>query len=101
MSKTMLVNVTHVEESRVAVLDDGVLDAYDIETINRTSLKGNIHNAVVESVHPSLEAAFVKIGTGPERLPAARRGQLQAAPAAQATTARTVASASTCTSARN
>ena len=30
MSKTMLVNVTHVEESRVAILDDGVLDAYDL-----------------------------------------------------------------------
>jgi ribonuclease E len=62
MPKIMLVNVTHVEESRVAVLEDGVLAAYEIETINRTSLKGNIHNAVVESVHPSLEAAFVKIG---------------------------------------
>ncbi len=57
----MLVNVTHVEESRVAILEHGVLAAYEIETINRTSLKGNIHNAVVESVHASLEAAFVKI----------------------------------------
>jgi ribonuclease E len=62
MSKIMLVNVTHVEESRVAVLDDGVLAQYEIETINRTNIKGNIHNAVVENVHPSLEAAFVKIG---------------------------------------
>jgi ribonuclease E len=62
MPKVMLVNVTHVEESRVAVLEEGILAAYEIETINRTSLKGNIHNAVVESVHPSLEAAFVKIG---------------------------------------
>jgi ribonuclease E len=61
MSKVMLVNVTHMEESRVAVLDDGVLAAYEIETINRTSIKGNIYNAVVESVHPSLEAAFVKL----------------------------------------
>ena len=58
----MLVNVTHVEESRVAVLHDGVLAAYEIETINRTNIKGNIYNAVVDSVHPSLEAAFVKIG---------------------------------------
>ena len=32
------------------------------ETLNRTNIKGNIHNAVVESVHPSLEAAFVHIG---------------------------------------
>jgi ribonuclease E len=58
----MLVNVTHVEESRVAILEDGVLAAYEIETINRTSIKGNIYNAVVESVHQSLEAAFVRIG---------------------------------------
>ncbi len=63
MSKTMLVNVTHVEESRVAILEDGVLAAYEIETINRTSIKGNIYNAVVESVHPGLEAAFVHIST--------------------------------------
>jgi len=61
MSKTMLINVTHVEESRVAILEDGVLAAYEIETINRTSIKGNIYNSVVESVHPALEAAFVKI----------------------------------------
>jgi ribonuclease E len=59
----MLVNVTHVEESRVAILDQGVLDSYEIETINRTLIKGNIHNVVVENVHPSLEAAFVKISS--------------------------------------
>ena len=64
MSKTMLVNVTHVEESRVAILDDGVLAAYEIETINRTSIKGNIYNAIVESIHPSLEAAFLRIDHG-------------------------------------
>jgi len=63
MSKIMLVNVTHMEESRVAVVEDGVRAAYEIETINRTNIKGNIHNAVVESVHPSLEAAFVKISS--------------------------------------
>lgn len=62
MSKTMLVNVTHVEETRVAVVENGVLAAYEIETLNRTSLKGNIYNAVVDSVHASLEAAFVRIG---------------------------------------
>jgi len=61
MSKIMLVNVTHVEESRVAILEDGILAAYEIETINRTSIKGNIYNAVVETVHPGLEAAFVHI----------------------------------------
>jgi len=62
MSKIMLVNVTHVEESRVAIVEDGVLAGYEIETLNRAHIKGNIYNAVVEAVHPSLEAAFVRIG---------------------------------------
>ena len=61
MSKIMLVNVTHVEESRVAILENGVLAQYEIETINRTNIKGNIHNAVVENIHPALDAAFLKI----------------------------------------
>jgi ribonuclease E len=61
MSKIMLVNVTHVEESRVAILEDGVLAQYEIETINRTNIKGNIHNAVVENIHPALDAAFLRI----------------------------------------
>jgi ribonuclease E len=61
MSKIMLVNVTHVEESRVAILENGVLEQYEIETINRTNIKGNIHNAVVENIHPALDAAFLRI----------------------------------------
>ena len=61
MSKIMLVNVTHVEESRVAILEDGVLAQYEIETINRTNIKGNIHNAVVENIHPAMDAAFLRI----------------------------------------
>ncbi len=61
MSKIMLVNVTHVEESRVAILENGVLAQYEIETINRTNIKGNIHNAVVENIHPAMDAAFLRI----------------------------------------
>lgn len=61
--KTMLINVTHVEESRVAILQDGVLESYEIETSNRTAIKGNIYNSVVESVHPALDAAFVRISS--------------------------------------
>jgi ribonuclease E len=57
----MLVNVTHVEESRVAILENGVLEQYEIETINRTNIKGNIHNAVVENTHPALDAAFLRV----------------------------------------
>ena len=62
MQKVMLINVTHVEESRVAILEDGVLAAYEIETSNRSNIIGNIWNVVVENVLPSIEAAFVKLG---------------------------------------
>jgi len=63
MSKIMLVNVTHVEETRVAVLQNGILDAYEIETINSAHIKGNIYNAVVENTHGTLEAAFLEVAT--------------------------------------
>lgn len=63
MSKVMLVNVTHVEESRVAILDDGLLYQYEIETASRAHIKGNMYNAVVENVHPALDAAFLRLGS--------------------------------------
>ncbi len=54
MRKVMLINVTHVEESRVAILEDGVLAGYEIETTNRSNIIGNIYNIVVENVLPSI-----------------------------------------------
>jgi ribonuclease E len=63
MQKVMLINVTHVEESRVAILEDGVLAAYEIETTNRSNIIGNIYNVVVENVLTSIEASFVKLGS--------------------------------------
>lgn len=60
--KKMLINVTHAEESRVAIVADGVLEAFEIETYDRKAQKGNIYKGRVESVHPGLQAAFVDIG---------------------------------------
>jgi ribonuclease E len=62
MRKVMLINVTHVEESRVAILEDGVLAGYEIETTNRSNIIGNIYNVVVENVLTSIEASFAKLG---------------------------------------
>jgi ribonuclease E len=62
MSKSMLVNVTAEEEHRVAMVDNGVLDNFEIETLSREHLKGDIFKAVVEGVNPALEAAFVNYG---------------------------------------
>jgi ribonuclease E len=63
MSKAMLINVTHAEESRVAIVENGVLDTFEIETLNRESIKGNIYNGIVEGINTTLNAAFVRYGT--------------------------------------
>lgn len=62
MRKIMLVNVTHSEESRVGILNDGVLESFEIESLSREHLKGNIYKGTVRRIHPALEAAFVDIG---------------------------------------
>ncbi len=60
MSKAMLINVTHAEESRVAIVENGVLDTFEIETLNRETIKGNVYNGTVEGINTTLNAAFVR-----------------------------------------
>jgi ribonuclease E len=62
MPKIMLINVTHAEESRVGIISEGVLESFEIESLSREHLKGNIYKGVVHRIHPALEAAFVDIG---------------------------------------
>jgi ribonuclease E len=62
VAKAMLINVTHAEESRVAIVDNGVLDTFEIETLNRESIKGNVYNGLVEGINTTLNAAFVRYG---------------------------------------
>lgn len=62
MSKKMLIDATHTEEVRVAVVDDGRLEEFDYESAFRKPLKGNIYLAKVTRVEPSLQAAFVNFG---------------------------------------
>jgi len=62
MSKQMLIDTTHAEETRVVVLDGNRLEDYDVETSSKKQLKGNIYLAKVVRVEPSLQAAFVEYG---------------------------------------
>lgn len=62
MTKKMLIDATHAEETRVAVIDDGRLAEFDYESAFRKPLKGNIYLAKVTRVEPSLQAAFVNFG---------------------------------------
>ena len=58
----MLINATHEEELRVALVDGQKLFDLDIESQAREQKKANIYKARITRVEPSLEAAFVDFG---------------------------------------
>ncbi len=62
MSKRMLIDASHPEETRVVVLDGHKVEEFDFESASRRPLKGNIYLAKVTRVEPSLQAAFVEYG---------------------------------------
>ena len=62
MVTKMLINASHPEECRVAVVADGVLEELDVEITTREATLGNIYKGVITRVEPSLQAAFVDYG---------------------------------------
>ncbi len=58
----MLIDDAHPEEIRVAVLSGNRLQDFDVESVARKQIKGNIYLAKVIRVEPSLQAAFVDYG---------------------------------------
>lgn len=62
MTKRMLIDATHEEETRVAVVDGNRLVEFDYESKLRKQLKGSIFLAKITRVEPSLQAAFVNFG---------------------------------------
>jgi ribonuclease E len=97
MSKTMLIDAAHPEETRVVVLAGNQIDDFDFESLSRKQIRGNIYLAKVTRVEPSLQAGFVEYGGNrhgflafgeihPDyyQIPAADREALLAEEAAQA-----------------
>jgi ribonuclease E len=62
MSKLMLIDAVHREETRVALATNEQVDDFDFETTGQQQLRGNIYLAKVTRVEPSLQAAFVEYG---------------------------------------
>lgn len=60
--KRMLINATHTEELRVALVDGQKLYDLDIEASSREQKKANIYKGKITRLEPSLEAAFVDFG---------------------------------------
>jgi ribonuclease E len=62
MSKTMLIDAAHPEETRVAIVEGRQVEEFDFESRAKRQLRGNIYLAKVVRVEPSLQAAFVEYG---------------------------------------
>ena len=62
MSKKMLIDAGHPEETRVVVVDGTKVEDFDFESAARRPIRGNIYLAKVTRVEPSLQAAFVEYG---------------------------------------
>ena len=60
--KRMLINASHAEELRVALVDGQRLYDLDIEHRTREQKKSNIYKGKITRIEPSLEAAFVDFG---------------------------------------
>lgn len=61
MSEEILINVTP-RETRVAMVENGVLQEVFVERASRLGLVGNIYQGKVSRVLPGMQAAFMEIG---------------------------------------
>ena len=61
--RSIIVNMVP-EETCMAILEDGELQAVEMERSSHSHLVGNIYKGRVQNVLPGMQAAFVDIGTG-------------------------------------
>ncbi|MGB0906739.1 MAG: Rne/Rng family ribonuclease [Maricaulaceae bacterium] len=62
MSKKMLIDASHPEETRVVIVNGTRVEELDFESRNKRQIRGNVYLARVTRVEPSLQAAFVEYG---------------------------------------
>ena len=61
MSEEILINVTP-QETRVAIVENGLLQEVQVERVGKQGLVGKIFKGCVSKVMPGMDAAFVDIG---------------------------------------
>jgi len=64
MKKEMLINVLQPEESRIAIVEDGILEELYVERNSLENYVGNIYKGRVVNIEPSIQAAFIDFGVG-------------------------------------
>jgi len=60
----LLINAEEPEECRLALIEDGRVESFHVTTVVHEQTKGNIYKGRITAIEPSLQAAFVDIGTG-------------------------------------
>ncbi|MCH8830343.1 MAG: Rne/Rng family ribonuclease [Planctomycetes bacterium] len=60
----MLINVLQPEESRIAIVEDGILEELYVERTSHENYVGNIYKGKIVNLEPSIQAAFVDFGVG-------------------------------------
>src|SRR6185503_18735212 len=63
VSDEILLNAT-AQETRVAVIQQGVVQELHVERISGRGLVGNIYLGIVSRVLPGMQSAFIQIGLG-------------------------------------
>ena len=59
----MIINAVDPEECRIALLDDGHLEEFYIDSSLKEQSLHSIYKGVVQNIEPSLQAAFVQYGS--------------------------------------
>jgi len=62
MEKTLYIDASNPNETRVVLKSNGNIEDYEYESIKNTLIKNNIYLGKVSRVEPSLQAAFIDFG---------------------------------------
>ena len=63
MANKLLIDGSQIDQTKVALVSDTGLEDFEFESTTQKNLKGNIYLGKVSRIEPSLQAAFVDIGS--------------------------------------
>ena len=62
MTKRILIDASNEQETRIASIQNDIIEDFEYEVIGKKQLRGNVYLARVSRVEPSLQAAFIEYG---------------------------------------
>ena len=63
MASKLLIDGSQIDQTKVALVGDFGLEDFEFESNSQKHLKGNIYLGKISRIEPSLQAAFVDIGS--------------------------------------